>query len=120
MNKIPDKVRVGIAIGLFLWSIIAIIMTIIYAYYHYELWIVIVIPILSFLAFILSIIFMPKSIQTNRHAPSKTKPRTHRPSYYSSKKKKPFISEKEWEELEEEEEECFAMEQADDDWLFSY
>ena len=115
MNKIPDKVRVGIAIGLFLWSIIAIIMTIIYAYYHYELWIVIVIPILSFLAFILSIIFMPKSIQTNRHAPAKTKPRTHRPSYYSPKKKKPFISEKEWEELEEEEEECFAMEQVDDD-----
>lgn len=115
MNKIPDKVRVGIAIGLFLWSIIAIIMTIIYAYYHYELWIVIVIPILSFLAFILSIIFMPKSIQTNRHAPAKPKSRTHRPHNDVPKKKKPFISEKDWEELEEEEEECFAMEEADND-----
>ena len=115
MKKIPYKVRVGLSIGLFLWSIFAVLMTIIYAYYRYELWIVIVGPICAFLAFIFSIILMPKSLEKDKHAPVKPKPRTHRPHNDVPKKKKPFISEKEWEELEEEEEECFAMEQVDDD-----
>ena len=115
MNKIPHKVRVGLSIGLFVWSICAVIFTIVYAYYDFALWIVIVGPILSLLAFIFSIILMPKSVEKDKHVPIKPQPRNHRPSHYSSKNKKPFISEKEWEELEEEEEECFAMEQVDDD-----
>ena len=115
MKNIPYKVRVGIAIGLFIWSILAVIFTIVFAYHHYALWIVIVGPSLAVIAFILSIIFMPKSREEDVVTPHKSKPRNHRPSHYSHHKKKPFISEKEWEELEEEEEECFVMEQNDND-----
>ena len=115
MKKIPYKVRVGISIGLFIWSIFAVIFTIVFAYHNYQLWVVILGPSLAVIAFVLSIIFMPKSREGDNITPPQPKPRTHRPSHYSHKEKKPFISEKEWEELEEEEEECFAMEQIDDD-----
>lgn len=116
MKNIPYKARVGIAIGLFIWSILAIIFTIVFAYHHYALWVVILGPSLAVIAFILSIIFMPKSKEGEiSNIPHKPKPRNHRPSHYSEKHKRPFISEKEWEELEEEEEECFVMEQNNDD-----
>ena len=61
MKRIPDKVREGIAIGLFIWSIVAIIVTIVYLQYDFQLWIVITMPILAVLAFIISIVFMPTS-----------------------------------------------------------
>lgn len=114
MKNIPYKVRVGIAIGLFIWSILAVIFTIVFAYHHYALWVIILGPYLAVIAFILSIIFMPKSHEGEVNPPPKAKPRNHRPSHYSEKNKKPFINEKEWEELEEEEEECFVMEENND------
>lgn len=113
MNKIPYKVRVALATGLFLWAILAIIFTIVYAYYNYQLWIVIVGPILAIVSFVFSIILMPKT--QNEITNNTSQPKTvhhHRNSYH--KNKKPFISEKEWEELEEEEEEILAMEEVDD------
>ena len=115
MNKIPHKVRAGIAVGLFIWAILAIIFTIIYAYYDYQLSIAITGPILAAVAFILSIIIMPKSEIDNSGSELQIKTTKKRSSYHQSKQKKPFITEKEWEELEEEEEEILAMEEVDDD-----
>lgn len=107
MNKIPYKARVGLSVGLFLWSIGCIIATIVFSQKGLGLWIVIVGPILSILAFIFSIILMPKEIQNKEPVSTKPKPRVHRP--HPEKHKKPFISEKEWEELEEEDEECLYL-----------
>lgn len=45
MNKIPYKVRVGFGIGLFLWSIGAIIATIIFSQRGLGVWVLIVGPI---------------------------------------------------------------------------
>ena len=113
MNKIPYKVRVGISVGLFLWSIACIIATIVFSQQGLGLWVVIVGPILAVMAFVLSIILMPKSEQNSEHVTAKPKPRTHRPR--PEKRKRSFISEKEWEELEEEDEECLYLMDDEDD-----
>lgn len=114
MNKIPYKVRVGIAVGLFIWSILAVIMTIVFSQYHFELWVVIVVPILAVLSFILSIIFMPRTKEGEEEKVVKPAPSKHRPQK-QKKHKKSFISEKEWEELEEEDEECLYISDSTDD-----
>ena len=112
MKKISPKVRTGIAVGLFIWAILAILFTIIFSFYHFQLWVAIVIPILAFVAFIFSVIIMPKSEINNSALKKKKAPINKQPTY---KQKKPFISEDEWNELEEEEDEISAMEEVDED-----
>ena len=105
MKKIPYKVRVGISVGLFLWSIGAVIASIVFSQQGY-LWTAYVGPILAVTTFVISIIIMPKTkedgspiVEEKKSKPKKIK------KYKSKKQKKPFISDKEWNELDEEDEE---------------
>ena len=115
MNKIPHKVRTGISVGLFLWSIGCIIAIIVYSQNGADLWVSIVGPLLAVFAFILSIVFVPKDDKNSESVNGKTQPRAHRSQPHHKKHKRPFINEKEWEELEEEDEECLYLMDNDDD-----
>ena len=68
--------------------------------------------------FVFAFIFMPPKgyvpIRVEKKEEPQPKPVKYKP-YKEKKYKEPFISDDEWEELEEEEEECFAMEQVDND-----
>ena len=101
MNKIPYKVRVGLSVGLFIYAICALIASIVLAINGYGLWIAFIGPVLAVVAFVFSIILMPKEkpestpiVKNNNKAFKKHK-----------NSKKPFITDKEMEELDEEEEE---------------
>lgn len=108
MTKTLYKARVGISVGLFIWSIGAIIASI-YFSQSGLLWMAYVGPILAFIAFILSIIIMPKTSNGNNSIKIEEKPTQH------------FISQPSWnyedddEEWDDEEEEEFLMYYEDDD-----
>ena len=109
MKKVPYKVRQWIGIGLILWSIAALVVTIIYASHGAPIWIQIMGPILAFVAFIVGIIFVPKTKDESQ--PQKTvspKIKVNRPKKIH-KKKEPFITEEELEELDEEDEESMYI-----------
>ena len=105
MKKIPYKVRLWISVGLFLWAIAAFIASIIYYANTMELWVIITVPIVAFISFIFSIVFFPRfkddGIPTVEPKPRVKKTKRHKPK----KQKKPFISDAEWKELDEEDEE---------------
>jgi len=106
MKRIPYKVRLWLSIGLFIWSIVAFIVSIIWYTNTMQLWIIIAIPTIAFISFIMSVAFFPrfKDDGTPTVEPKqKIQSPTHRKTNNS---RKSFISEKEWEELEEEDEEC--------------
>lgn len=103
MKKIPYKVRVGLSIGLFLWSIGAIIASIVFSQQGY-LWTAYVGPILAIVAFVISIIMMPKAKEDGSLIVEKKKSKSKKMKKHKQKKK-PFISDKEWNELDEEDEE---------------
>ena len=103
MKKIPSKIRVEIATGLFLLCIIMLILTIVLSQNGVGIWITIVGPAIAIISFVFSIIMMP--LKYDDGSPI-IKPKLSKPKTYKIKKeKKPFISEDEWEELELEEEE---------------
>ena len=105
MSKIPYKARLWISFGLFVWAIAAFIASIIYYVNTLEIWIIIAIPILAFISFILSIAFFPR-FKDDGTQTVEPKPKVQKPKQYKPKKvKEPFISDKEWEELDEEDEE---------------
>lgn len=105
MKKIPYKVRVGISVGLFSWSICAVIASIVFSQQGL-LWTAYVGPILAAIAFIASIIIMPKTKEDGSPIVGEKKPKPKKIKNYKLKKqKKPFISDKEWDELDEEDEE---------------
>ena len=103
-----DKYSIRLAIGtsLFFLSIIGVVITIlINHYYGYRLIIWIGLSI-SLVLFILFVIVMPK---TNRDG---TPIVINKKSRYKTKKvKKPFISEKEWKKLDEEDDEMMFIEE---------
>ena len=74
---------------------------------------IIVIPIVAFISFILSIVFFPRfkddGTPTIEQKPKKQKTKQYKPA----KQKRPFISDKEWKELDEEDEECMYIEEDD-------
>ena len=111
MNKIPYKVRLYLSIGLFLWAIIAFIISIIVYINTKQLWIIIVIPIIAVISFIVSIIFFPR-FKDDGSLTVEPKEKQHKEKKYKPKKyKKPFISDKEWNELDEEDEECMYIDE---------
>ena len=110
MKRIPPKARTGISVGLFLWSIADAIFTIIFYNKYKELWILIMGITLGVIAFIASIVFMPVRSDDVASTTIKYKKDTHKPRKYRKRNgKKPFITDKEWEELEEEEEELMYV-----------
>ena len=109
MKKIPYKVRLWLSIGLFIWAIVAFIVSIIIYKNTMQLWIIIAIPIIAFISFIMSIVFFPRFKDDGTPAvepKQKVQSLTH---HKTNNSRKPFISEKEWEELDEEDEECMYI-----------
>lgn len=105
MTKTPYKVRVGISVGLFIWSIGAIIASI-YFSQSGLLWTAYVGPILAFIAFVLSIIIMPKTSNDNNSIKIEEKPTQHfisQPSWNYEDDDED--DDEEWDDEEEEEEE---------------
>ena len=105
MTKTPYKARVGISVGLFIWSIGAII-TSIYFSQSGLLWTAYVGPILALIAFVLSIIIMPKANNNNDSIKIEEKPTQHfisQPSWNYEDDDED--DEEEWDDEEEEEEE---------------
>ena len=113
MKRTPYKVRLYLSIVLFIWAIVAFIASIVYYLNTKQLWIMIVIPIIAFISFILSIAFFPrfKDDGTPTVEPKQKTQKAIRPR--QNKSKKPFINEKEWEELDEEDEECMYIDEED-------
>ena len=109
MNKVPYKARLSIGVGLIIWSILALVTTIVYASHGAPIWILIVGPILAFVAFIVGIIFVPK--RKDESQPQKTvssKKKVNRPKKIH-KKKEPFITAEELEELDDEDEKAMYI-----------
>ena len=114
MKSIPYKVRLWLSIGLFIWSIVAFIVSIIWYTNTKQLWIIIAIPIIAFICFMMSIVFFPR-FKDDGTPTVESKQKKQKQLQYSEPKisKKPFITEKEWEELDEEDEECMYIEEDD-------
>ena len=114
MNRIPYKVRLWLSIGLFIWAIVAFIVSIIYYVNTMQLWVIIVVPIIAFICFIMSIVFFPR-FKDDGTPTVEPKQKKQKQLQYSESKvsKKPFITEKEWEELDEEDEECIYIDEGD-------
>ena len=113
MKKVPYKARLWIGVGLIIWSILALVATIVYASHGAPIWILTVGPILAFVAFIIGIIFVPK--RKDESEPQKTvssKIKVNRPKKIH-KKKEPFITEEELEELDDEDEEAMYIDGGD-------
>lgn len=108
MEKIPYKGRVGISVGLFLYSIGCIIATIVLYQQTLWLWIVILGPILAVASFVLFIVIMPKTNEDGSPIVVEKTKRVKQPK--PKKQRKPFISEREWNDLDEEDEECMFVE----------
>ncbi len=113
MKRIPYKVRLWLSIGLFLWAIVAFIASIVYYVNTKQLWTIIAIPIIAFVSFILSIAFFPRFKDDGTSTVEEKSKAQKTMKYKSRKYKKPFISEKEWEELDKEDEECMYVDEGD-------
>ena len=109
MKRIPYKARLWLSIGLFIWSIVAFIASIVFYANTKQLWTIIAIPIIAFISFVLSIVFFPR-FENDGIPTVEPKQKSQKPAHHKSKKsKKSFISEKEWEELDKEDEECMYL-----------
>ena len=112
--KNTDKFSIRLAIGtsLFFLSIIGVVITIlINHYYGYRLIIWIGLSI-SLVLFILFVIVMPK---TNRDGTPIVINKKKKSWYKTKKVKKPFISDKEWKKLDEEDDETMFIEEVVED-----
>ena len=126
MTKTPYKAKVGISVGLFIWSIGAIIASI-YFSQNGLLWAAYVGPILAFIAFVFSITIMPKTSNNNNSIKIEEKPAQHfisKPSWnYEDDEEEWDDEEKEEEERrreEEEEKEERRREEEDDEEFMMY
>ena len=116
MSKIPYKVRMGIGVGLVLWSIVAIIATIVSGAYGAPTWVLILIPIIAAITFAIGIVFVPRNKEdgTPIVIEKKHKAKKHR-KYKVKRTKKPFMTDEEWREQEEEDDEMMFIEEAVED-----
>jgi len=113
MKNVPYKARLWIGVGLIIWSILVLVATIVYASYGAAIWLLVIGPTLAFVAFIIGIIFVPKTKDESQ--PQKTvspKIKAKKPTRMY-KEKKPFITEEELEELDEEDEEAMYIDGGD-------
>lgn len=116
MNKIPYKVRLCIGVGLILWSIAAFIATIIYGSYGAPIWILIAGPIFALIAFAIGIVFVPKTNEDGSPIVAKSKPKQNKQDRRKPKKQKePFMSDKEWKESEDEEDDMIFIDEIVED-----
>ena len=116
MNKIPYKVRLWVGIGLILLSMAAFIATFIYGAYSAPIWILIVGPIFAVISFVIGVVFVPRINEDETPIVIEKKSKPNKPKNRKPKKqKKPYISEKEWKELEEEDDEMMFIEEAVED-----
>ena len=105
MNKIPHKVRECISIGLFLYSIFGVALTVILYNHYLKIWMLIVGMLISVFAFVLAVILMPRQSNNENEVKIKKPNKQKATKHKANKIKKPFISDKEWKELDEEDEE---------------
>ena len=116
MNKIPYKVRMGIGVGLVLWSLAAFIVTIVIAAYGAPIWTLILIPIVAVITFVIGIIFVPKTNEDGTPFVVKKKPKVNKPKKRKAKRpRKPFMTDEEWREQEEEDDEMIFIEEVVED-----
>ena len=113
MIKMPNKVRVGISVVLFVWSIVAIIASI-YFSQNGLLWTAYAGPILAFLFFILSIIIMPKTRNDSNSNTIEEKLNQHFNSQ-TSWDYEDDEDDEEWDDDEEEEEKRRQQEEEEDE-----
>ena len=116
MKKIPYKVRMGIGVGLVLWSIIAFIATIVWGAYGAPIWALILIPIVAAITFVIGIIFVPKTNEDGTPFVAKKKSNSKKLKKRKTKKsKQPFMTDEEWREQEEEDDEMIFIEEVVED-----
>lgn len=109
MNKIPYKVRVGLGADLFLWSVGAVIATIIFSQQGLGVWVLIVGPTLAVISFVIFVIIMSKTNEDGSPIVIKKKPKANKQN--RKKERKQFISDEELNKFEEEDDECFFIEE---------
>ncbi len=116
MNKIPYKVRTGVGTGLILWSVIAVIATIVWGSYGAPIWALILIPIVAVITFVIGVIFVPRTNADGTPIVIEKKPKVKRPKIRKAKRhKKPFMTDEEWREQEEEDDEMMFIEEVVED-----
>lgn len=120
--KLPKGVRLGVGLGCIGWSFVYIPYAIIKYINEKEVWVLYFGLFAGFLALLTGLVFL---IFFKSKEPSETPKKEIHAQPISSykprkvkKNKKPFISEEEWGELEEEDEEAFYIEEMmeDDDY----
>lgn len=115
MKKIPHKVRTGIGVGLILWSIAAIIATIVWGAYGAPIWALIVYPIMAVISFIVGVIFVPRTNEDGTPIVVKKEPKPKKKKIKTKKLKRPFMTEEEWKQQEEEDDEMMFIEEIVED-----
>ena len=116
MNKIPYNVRTGIGVGLILWSVFAVIATIVWGSYGAPILALILIPIVAVITFVIGVIFVPRMNADGTPVAIEKKPKVKKPRIRKAKKyKKPFMTDEEWRELEEEDDEMMFIEEVVED-----
>ena len=115
MKKIPYKVRLGIGVGLVLWSIVAIIIVIVWGAYQAPIWALVLIPIVAFVFFIMGIIFVPKTNEDGTPIVMEKKPKLKKNKHKVKKRKRPFMTEEEWKQQEEEDDDMMFIEELVED-----
>ncbi len=116
--KMPKGVRLGVGLGCIVWSLICIPYAIIKYINSKEEWILYIGLFFGFLALLTGlffIIFIKNNTPVTKDNVEPTNKTPKQIQAKAKKEKKPFISEKEWEELEEEDEEAFYIEEIVDD-----
>lgn len=110
MKAISSKLRLRLSIVLLALAIVAFIISIIIYTDTMQLWVIIIIPAIAFITFIVSIIIFPR-FKDDGTPIAEPKQKTQKTIHCKTENsKKPFISEKEWDELDEEDEECNCVE----------
>lgn len=111
MSRLSYKVRIWTSVGLFVWAVVAFVASVVYFVNTKQLWVIIVMPIVAFISFILSIVFFPRFKDDGSPTAELRQKSKKLASHKPKKSKKPFTSEKEWEELDEEDEECMYIDE---------
>lgn len=116
MKKIPYNVRTGVGVGLILWSVVAVIATIVWGAYGAPVWALILMPIVAIITLVIGVIFIPRNNEDGTPIVIEKKPKVKRPKTRKAKRyKKPFMTGEEWKEQEEEDDEMMFIEEAVED-----